>query len=111
VPAIETEIEPAQLHMHLLLLVSTGIPPAVIVGAPGTQGAAVAGTQGIGVSVPHAADVAAATVGLAKDLHMPKEGMFTMGLKSMVVPAGFLSTVTIWLGKTVSGAGTVPIEH
>jgi len=77
---METEIEPAQLHMHLLLLVSTGIPPAVIVAAPGIQGAAVAGIHGIGVSVPHAADVAAATVGFAKDLHIPKEGMFTMGL-------------------------------
>lgn len=49
------------------------------VGAPGTQGAGVAGTQGIGVSTPIAAAVAAATVGLDGDWHMPNGGMFIMG--------------------------------
>ena len=45
---------------------------------PGAQGA-VTGTQGIGVSVPIAAAVADATVGLAVDMHMPNVGMFVSG--------------------------------
>jgi len=81
--------------MHLLSLVSMDFPPAVMVGAPGTHGAVVAGTQGMGVSTPKAEEVAAATVGLASDLHTPKEGMLLMGAKSMVVAAGLLSTITI----------------
>ena len=49
------------------------------VGAPTIQGAAVAGTHGIGVSTPSAAAVAAATVGFAGDEHMPKGMMLTSG--------------------------------
>ena len=105
------EMEPAHMHIHLLLLVSMGFPPAVMVGAPGTQGAVVAGIQGMGVSTPKAAEVAAATVGLAGDLHTPKEGMLLIGAKSMVVAAGLLSTMTIWPGRTVRGAGAAPIVH
>jgi len=50
------------------------------VAAPGAQGALVAGMQGIGVSTPDAAAVAEATVGLARDWHMPNGAIFTMGL-------------------------------
>ena len=52
---------PAHMQMHWLLLVSAGMFPAVTVGAPGTQGEEVAGTQGMGVRAPAAAAVAAAT--------------------------------------------------
>jgi hypothetical protein len=51
----------------------------ITVGLPGTQGAAVAGTHGMGVSTPMAAEVADATVGLARLVHMLNDGMFTMG--------------------------------
>lgn len=111
VPGCLIVMTPAQLHMHWLLLVRTDIFPAVTVGAPGTQGAEVAGTQGMGVKTPIAAEVAEATVGFAMDLHTPKDGMFAMGLKSMVVAAGFLSIITICPGRMVSGAGAAPIEH
>jgi len=68
--------------MHLEVLLSAGIPPIRQVAEPGTQGA-VTGMQGMGVKTPSAAAVAAATVGLAMDIHMPKVGMFVMGMKSL----------------------------
>ena len=43
---------------------SAGILPMRIVREPGTQGAGIAGTQGMGVSTPNAAAVAAITCGL-----------------------------------------------
>ena len=51
-----------------------------IVGEPGTQGVVVAGIQGIGVSTPIAAEVAEATVGLAKEEQRPKGKIFAMDL-------------------------------
>ncbi len=75
-----TEITPPKLHMHLDTLSSAGILPISTVGAPGTQGAAVAGIQGIGVKTPIAAAVAAATVGLAKDVHTPNGMILTIGM-------------------------------
>jgi len=50
------------------------------VGFPGIQGATVLGTQGIGVNTPKAAEVADATVGFAKDWHIPKVAILTKGL-------------------------------
>jgi len=47
---------------------------------PGTHGAGVLGIQGMGVSTPRAAAVAAATVGFASDVHTPKGMMLTMGM-------------------------------
>jgi hypothetical protein len=37
------------------------------------------GMQGIGVNTPCAAVVAEATVGFARDMHIPKGGIFTIG--------------------------------
>jgi hypothetical protein len=37
--------------------------------------------------------------------------MLLIGAKSMVVAAGLLSTMTIWPGRTVRGAGAAPIVH
>lgn len=73
-------ITPPQLHMHLETLSSAGLLAIRTVGAPTTQGAAVAGIQGMGVNTPRAAAVAAATVGLAGELHMPNGMMLTKGL-------------------------------
>ena len=79
VPGIVIWMTPAQLHMHLQVFCSPGIPRTSTVGEPGTQGAVVTGMHGMGVKTPKAAAVAAATMGLAKDWHSPKGGMFTMG--------------------------------
>jgi len=89
---------------------SAGILPINTVGAPGAQGAAVTGTQGIGVSTPKAAAVAAATVGFANDVQTPKGGMFTIGAKSMIVAAGVPVSVRL-IGNTTSEEGAAPKLH
>ncbi len=73
-------ITPPQLHMHFEMLSSAGILAINTVGAPTTHGDDVAGTHGIGVNTPSAAAVAAATVGFAGELHIPKGMIFTSGL-------------------------------
>lgn len=65
------------MHLHVLLLL--GFPPTNTVGDPGAQGAAVTGTQGIGVKTPSAAAVAAATCGFAMEVHIPKGMILTIG--------------------------------
>ena len=66
--------------MHWDVLFRAGIPPIMTVGEHGAQGAAVAGIQGIGVKTPSAAAVADATTGFAMEEHIPKVGMFVMGI-------------------------------
>jgi hypothetical protein len=66
--------------------------------------------QGIGVNTPRAAAVAAATCGLAGELHIPKGGMFTNGLLSMIVASGAL-LITLFAGSMVKGTGATPKEH
>ena len=58
------------------------------VGTPGTQGAAVTGTHGVGVNTPIAADVADAVAGFARELHIPNDARFLPGTKSIMVAAG-----------------------
>jgi hypothetical protein len=79
--------------------------------APGIHGAVVIGVHGIGVSTPSAADVAAATCGLASELHMPNEGTLTIGLLSWMDAAGLPSIVTLAVGSTFSVAGATPKLH
>jgi hypothetical protein len=78
-PAEVISITPAQAHMHLDTLSSAGALPTFVVAAPGAHGAVVFGMQGIGVYTPNAAAVAAATVGLASDWHMPNGMILVMG--------------------------------
>ena len=54
----------------------------------------VPGTQGMGVSTPRAAAVAAATSGVARLMHMPKVGMFISGALAEMLAAGLSSTST-----------------
>lgn len=61
-------------------LFNVGIFANITVGDPGTQGAGVTGIQGIGVNTPNAAAVAAATVGLANEVHMANGKILTMGM-------------------------------
>ena len=65
--------------MHLHVLFTAGFPPTNTVGDRGAQGAAVTGTQGIGVKTPSAAAVAAATCGFAMEVHIPKGMILTIG--------------------------------
>ena len=71
---------PAQVHINCDTLSKVGKFAKSTVGAPGTHGDIVIGMQGIGVSTPNAAAVAAATIGLAGDWHIPKGMMFSIGM-------------------------------
>eukprot|EP01034_Spumella_vulgaris_P042124 gene42124-52224_t len=108
VPALVKAITPPQLHRHLETLSSAGMFAIITVGAPGTHGADVIGMHGMGVSTPSAAAVAAATMGLAIELHTPNGMMFTMGLKSMMLAAGGPSASTLFTGSTTSDDGAAP---
>ena len=67
----------------------------------------ITGTHGIGVSTPIAAEVAAETVGLAIERHIPKVGMLA-GVKSIVVAI----SIFIHFGRsgtvTISEHGAIP---
>lgn len=76
-------------------------------GEPGAHGAGVFGTQGIGVSTPMAAAVAAATCGLASDVHIANGGIFDSGWWSMIVAAG-APVSTFWFEVATSVEGAVP---
>jgi len=91
-PGIDKEIDPPYAQMQVDPATRTGMPPAVICGAIGIHGAGTTGTHGIGVSTPSAAAVAAATVGLASDWHIPNGAMFTPGAISVMVATGRPST-------------------
>lgn len=110
-PGLAMLIEPAQLHMHVEVLLSVGMLASITLDEPGVQGADVAGIQGIGVSTPSAAEVAAATVGLARLLHMPNGMMFSMGTLSMMFAAATMFPFTMFAGRTVSEEGAVPMVH
>jgi len=83
--------------------------PLVIFGTPEIQGAANDGTQGIGVSTPNAAAVAAATTGLAGHWHIPKVGTFIKGLLLIVFPKG--SDEAEFVEITLSIVGVIPNEQ
>ena len=110
-PGITTLIDPAQLHMSLQVLFNEGWLLSMTVGEPTIHGAGVTGMQGIGVSTPIAADVAEATAGLARLVHIPKGMMFTIGLWSIIFAAGWLPDITRFSGKTTNELGATPNEH
>jgi hypothetical protein len=78
---------------------------------PGVHGLDVAGMHGCGVRTPLAAAVAAATCGLSGDWHIPKDAMFTIGLMSCTVAAGFEPPYVSFVGKTESDDGLLPIAQ
>jgi hypothetical protein len=86
------------------------MPPIMQVADPGVHGAVVTGMQGIGVRTPRAAAVAEATMGLARDMHMPKGGMFTIGAKSMMLAAG-VPAIVLLIGRTERTEGAIPNVH
>jgi hypothetical protein len=117
VPALVIEMTPPYAHMHLLVSFRDGMLAMGTVGEPGAQGAGTTGTHGAGVGVgtPRAAAVAAAvaaaTAGLDCVVHIPKVGIFTTGLWSMMLAAGLPSTITRLVGSTIRADGAAPNEH
>jgi hypothetical protein len=110
-PGLSTEIDPPQVHNSLQLLLTIGIEPLSTAGTPGSQGEAVAGTQGIGVRTPSAAAVAEATVGFDGEVHMPNGGTLTMGLKCELLADGTADVSIVVLGMTITLAGATPKVH
>ncbi len=102
-------ISPFQAHMHFDAASSAGCPRTRWVGMPGLQGM-VTGTHGMGVSVPIAAAVAAATVGFVWDLHIPNGRMLVIGAQSMMLAAGMTEAVTVG-ATTIKVEGARPWEH
>jgi hypothetical protein len=109
-PASITLITPPQLHINLHVFVKAGKLPTNTVGEPGTQGEDVTGTQGMGVITPSLAAVAAATVGLAIELHIPKGGMLAIGAKSIMLPTGLLLARTPCPTKTKELGATPKVQ-
>ncbi len=101
---------PPQIHISWLVLFSAGALHNITVGAPGTHGAGVLGIQGMGVDTPKAAAVAAATIGLEGDWHMPNGGMFIIGTWSMMLAAIMLLVITV-LGVGTRLLGATPKVH
>jgi hypothetical protein len=110
-PASVNVITPAQLHINWDTLSKVGKFAKSTVAAPGTHGDGVIGMQGIGVSTPSAAAVAAATVGLAGDMHIPKGMMLTIGMLSMMLASGISLVKTMLVGNTTRELGAIPIVH
>ncbi len=79
-PGMTKVITPPQLHIRVETLSSAGALPNSTFGAPGTHGEKVAGMHGMGVRTPIAAEVAAATSGLAGDMHIPNGIIFVIGM-------------------------------
>ena len=110
-PGWVTEITPPHVHIHFDVLLRAGLFLIMTFGDPGTQGAVVTGIHGCGVRTPKAADVAAATVGFVKVVHIPKGMILLIGILSMMVAAGCLEALTIFVGKTTNELGAIPNEH
>jgi len=107
-PGAPIVIRPPNAQLAVQLLVSAGIPPTSTVGEPGFHGPAGKGVQACGVRTPSAAEVAAATAGFAKDMHIPNGLMFAWGTMSMMFAAGGPPALTLDLGSTVSCEGAAP---
>ena len=70
----------------------------------------VMGIHGIGVRTPKAAAVAAATIGLARLIQVPKGKIFMNGLLSMILAAG-IGVKTRLTGNTTRLEGAAPNVH
>ncbi|MEY2451826.1 MAG: hypothetical protein QOD92_1400 [Acidimicrobiaceae bacterium] len=111
VPGKPMVMTPPHAQLHMDGDVSAGMFPISVFTAPGFHGPAGTGTHGIGVSTPSAADVAAATVGFARLVHMPNGGMFIIGTMSLIVAAGLPSMSTRLVGSTFNVDGATPKLH
>jgi len=105
-----TLMAPPKEQKHFEDVVAMGEPPTMVREGD-IQGAAVTGVHGIGVSTPSAAEVAAATVGFASEVHIPKGRMLTNGLVSMMFATGNDELSTRLMGKTFSTEGATPKLH
>jgi hypothetical protein len=99
------------MQLQVQVWLTAGKLPTKKVGELGAQGATVMGMQGCGTRTPKAAMVAAATCGLAGEIHMPNGMIFTKGWWSMMLAAGMLLLIKRFSGSTIRVDGATPIEH
>jgi hypothetical protein len=100
VAGMTIEMQPPIVQVQVLELFRAGALRSMTVGEPGAQGAAVAGTQGVGT--PAAAAVST--------LQVPNGMMLVIGMWSMILAAGFTSPVTGG-ATTANTEGAVPDVH
>ena len=101
-PGLVIEIMPNHEHMVLLSSVKAGMLAIKTSVLPGVQGIVGIGRQGWGFKTPWLAVVAAAVSGLVSVVQLPKGGIFTIGLKSIILAAGWFSSRIRLSGKTVN---------
>jgi hypothetical protein len=104
-------IDPPHIQIHLESWARIGPIGRRTVTFDVIQGADIAGTQGIGVNTPKAAAVAAATIGFAILLHIPKGAILAIGIISTIEPTGILEINTGTLGITMRDDGASPKLH
>tara|TARA_B000000565_G_C23782719_1_gene376733 strand:- start:29432 stop:29824 length:393 start_codon:yes stop_codon:yes gene_type:complete len=109
-PGNEIVTTPPKPQIAIDVLFNAGIPPNITVGDPGAQ-VDVTGVQGIGVSTPIAAAVAAATAGLAILTHIPKGITSAKGVAEFILPAGISLLVVSERGRTSKTLGAIPKLH
>jgi hypothetical protein len=103
-------MSPAYEQFNIQLASSIGMPPKKTEADPGLHGPAGAGMHGMGVRTPRAAAVAAATAGFARLIQTPKEGTFSIGMISVILPA-CMGPPTTGGGRKVNVPGAAPIVH
>lgn len=106
-PGELTVTTPPHEHEHCDESSSAGTPPTVTSDDPGVHGLST-GMHGCGVSVPDAALVAAATCGLASEVHIANGGTL-LGATSVTTPAAAVADTSTPEAAKVDGA--VPNEH
>lgn len=107
-PGLTMDITPPYEHINLLVLSMIGMFAINTIGLPGDQGAAVTGMHACGLRTPGGGvAVAAATTGLAGQLHTPNGSMLTIGLLSIILAKGNVWT-TLFVGSTIRVEGAAP---
>jgi len=102
------EITPPHWQMSLELLFRAGYLPTSTVGEPGAQGAVMTGTQGAGANITGGGFTVA---GFAGQEHMPKGGIFAMGLLSIMVAMGLEDARAVTCEFTINVEGATPKGH
>jgi len=110
-PGFSTVIFPAQIHMVLLDCNMAAFPPIFNFLATGLHG-----IIGMGMHEPGTKTGTGPAIfqfiGFAGDLHVPKAGIFSMGIKSISVARGLvLPVIAIAKGKTSISLAPAPNVH
>lgn len=87
-----------------------GFPP-IFTALPGVHNPMGLGTQGCGVKTPNAAEVAEATMGFTREVHIPQVPTLLMGATSCTVAMGFPPALQVSCDVTFNTPVPTPIVH